>query len=124
MRTSGSRDSGRLHPGGGHVRSASAPDRRGTQTSHLFEPIRCWLIGDHRGALASGLHGGRIERRRLEPKQRGRWGKKAAAGDAGSETMETFTKENYAVLYSDPRAHKGASVDITGQLLERPEESG
>jgi hypothetical protein len=38
--------------------------------------------------------------------------------------METFTKENYAVLYSDPRAHKGASVDITGQLLERPEESG
>jgi hypothetical protein len=51
-------------------------------------------------------------------------GKKAAAGDAGSETMETFTKENYAVLYSDPRAHKGASVDITGQLLERPEESG
>jgi len=38
--------------------------------------------------------------------------------------METFTKENYAELYSDPRAHKGASVDITGQLLERPEESG
>lgn len=38
--------------------------------------------------------------------------------------METFTKENYAELYSDLRAHKGASVDITGQLLERPEESG
>jgi hypothetical protein len=51
-------------------------------------------------------------------------GKKAAAGNAGNETMETFTKENYAELYSDPRAHKGASVDITGQLLERPEESG
>jgi hypothetical protein len=50
--------------------------------------------------------------------------KKAAAGNAGIETMESFTNENYAELYSDPRAHKGASVDIAGQLLERPEESG
>jgi hypothetical protein len=52
--------------------------------------------------------------------------KKAAGGNAGeaSGTSQTFTNENYAGLYSDPDAHKGDSVDVMGQLLERPEESG
>ena len=42
----------------------------------------------------------------------------------GFGNSETFTNSNYAELHSDPKAHKGASVNITGQLLERPEESG
>jgi hypothetical protein len=42
----------------------------------------------------------------------------------GFGNVETFTNRNYGELHSDPRAHKGASVDITGKLLERPEESG
>jgi hypothetical protein len=42
----------------------------------------------------------------------------------GFGNAETFTNKNYGELHSNPRAHKGASVDITGQLLERPEESG
>jgi hypothetical protein len=62
-------------------------------------------------------------------------GSESAGGGANSENgagpdlggfgkAETFTNSNYGELHSDPRAHKGASVDITGQLLERPEESG
>jgi zinc-ribbon domain len=62
-------------------------------------------------------------------------GSKSAGGGANSQNgagpdlggfgnAETFTNRNYAELYSDPKAHKGASVDITGQLLERPEVSG
>jgi len=62
-------------------------------------------------------------------------GSESAGGGANSQNgagpdvggfgnTETFTNGNYAELYSDPKAHKGASVDITGQLLERPEESG
>jgi hypothetical protein len=42
----------------------------------------------------------------------------------GFGNAETFTNRNYGELHSNPRAHKGANVDITGQLLERPEESG
>jgi hypothetical protein len=55
--------------------------------------------------------------------------KKAAGGDAGDAgeadgAAQTFTNKNYAGLFSDPDAHKGDRVDIAGQLLERPEESG
>ena len=45
---------------------------------------------------------------------------KAAGGNAGSGAAQTFTNEHYAELFSDPEAHRGDSVDITGQLLERP----
>ncbi len=49
---------------------------------------------------------------------------KAGPGSGVFGNGETFTNKNYAELFSNPRAHKGASVDIAGQLLERPEESG
>lgn len=39
-------------------------------------------------------------------------------------TGEAFTNANYSELYSDPDAHEGASVDIAGQLLESPENTG
>lgn len=39
-------------------------------------------------------------------------------------SIETFTRENYNELVSDPDAHVGAKVDITGQLLEAPEVDG
>ncbi len=41
---------------------------------------------------------------------------------ARSDSAETFTNDNYSALYSDPDAHEGARVDVTGQLLERPED--
>jgi hypothetical protein len=34
---------------------------------------------------------------------------------------ETFTRENYAELVSDPDAHEGAEVDVTGQVFTTPE---
>jgi hypothetical protein len=34
---------------------------------------------------------------------------------------ETFTRENYAELVSDPDAHDGAKVDVTGQVFTPPE---
>jgi hypothetical protein len=34
---------------------------------------------------------------------------------------ETFTMENYAKLVSDPNAHEGAKVDVTGQVFTKPE---
>jgi hypothetical protein len=34
---------------------------------------------------------------------------------------ETFTRENYAELVSDPDAHEGAKVDVTGQVFTSPE---
>jgi len=43
--------------------------------------------------------------------------KPAKAEDSG----ETFTKENYAQLVSDPDAHEGAKVDVTGQVFTSPE---
>ncbi len=46
----------------------------------------------------------------------------APSGGESQGTAETFTNDNYSRLFSDPRAHKGASVDVTGQLLERPED--
>jgi hypothetical protein len=45
----------------------------------------------------------------------------AGSGDGSRRSGETFTTDNYSELYSDPVAHKGATVDVTGQLLERPE---
>lgn len=34
---------------------------------------------------------------------------------------ETFTSENYPELVSDPEAHEGASIDVTGQIFTAPE---
>lgn len=51
-----------------------------------------------------------------------------SAQGGGSEQAENsgkmFTTENYGQLFSDPDAHTGARVDITGQLLGPPERSG
>lgn len=41
-----------------------------------------------------------------------------------ADSDELFTNDNYAELFSDPDAHRGEQVDVTGQLLERPENSG
>ncbi len=46
----------------------------------------------------------------------------ANRGDPGSG--ENFDRDNYGELVSDPDAHRGAQVDITGQLLGSPEEAG
>ena len=46
---------------------------------------------------------------------------RAASGEKSRNSAETFTNDNYSELFSDPDAHQGASVDVTGQLLERPE---
>jgi len=48
----------------------------------------------------------------------------ASASTQGADSGETSTNENYAELYSDPDAHEGAAVNVTGQLLERPENTG
>ena len=40
---------------------------------------------------------------------------------AGGGSGETFTQENYPELVSDPGAHEGAEVDITGQIFTAPE---
>ena len=37
---------------------------------------------------------------------------------------ETFTRQNYGVLAANPEEHEGAEVDITGQLLDGPENQG
>lgn len=41
-----------------------------------------------------------------------------------ADSDELFTNDNYAELFSDPDAHRGEQVDVTGQLLERLENSG
>jgi hypothetical protein len=38
------------------------------------------------------------------------------------ESSQTFTKENYAQLVSDPDSYEGAAVDVTGQILGAVEE--
>lgn len=48
-------------------------------------------------------------------------GGQAGSGGGSGGSGRTFTNENYAGLFSDPDAHQGAQVDVTGQLLERPE---
>lgn len=57
-------------------------------------------------------------------------GEGQGGGEAASEGLgfgasrQKFTNNNYAELFSDPNAYKGATVDVTGQLLERPDVSG
>jgi len=54
-------------------------------------------------------------------------GTSSSGGGADREAQrsgKTFTNGNYSELYSDPDAHEGASVDVAGQLLERPEDNG
>ena len=46
----------------------------------------------------------------------------AASGGPGSGAV--FNKDNYPKLVSDPDSQKGASVDVTGQLLDNPERQG
>lgn len=45
----------------------------------------------------------------------------AEPSEEAPDSGETFVRDNYAELVSDPDAHEGAAVDVTGQLLERPE---
>lgn len=45
----------------------------------------------------------------------------SGSGGGSQDSGRTFTNDNYAELFSDPDAHQGAQVDVTGQLLERPE---
>jgi len=48
----------------------------------------------------------------------------SASPEEAEGSGETFTNDNYSELYSDPDAHEGASVDVAGQLLERPDDTG
>src|SRR5215211_4814358 len=41
-------------------------------------------------------------------------------GLGGPGSDETFTRKNYGVLYANPDEHRGATVDVTGQLLDSP----
>lgn len=52
----------------------------------------------------------------------GSGGSGGVVGNAGSG--ETFTRKNYGVLVANPNEHIGAKVDITGQLLDNPENQG
>lgn len=47
----------------------------------------------------------------------------ASRGSSGSASTngETFTRANWATLQQDPDSHKGAHVDIVGQLLSAPQ---
>ena len=47
-----------------------------------------------------------------------------APEEPGAPEQETFTKDNYAELASNPDAHEGANVDVTGKLLGAPESGG
>jgi hypothetical protein len=49
-------------------------------------------------------------------------GGSSGIGDTGSG--DTFTRENYGVLVANPDEHKGATVDVIGQLLDNPESQG
>ena len=44
-----------------------------------------------------------------------------AVGVDGLFGGESFTRENYAELVSDPDPHEGAKVDVTGQVFTSPE---
>jgi hypothetical protein len=46
------------------------------------------------------------------------------SGPSGEGSGETFTRENYDVLVANPDEHVGATVDVTGQLLDNPEKQG
>lgn len=45
----------------------------------------------------------------------------SATTTEAAESGEHFTRENWAVLDGDPEGHKGASVDIVGQVFTAPE---
>ncbi len=51
-------------------------------------------------------------------------GSDGSSGSGGLLSGETFTRENYGVLVANPDEHKGATVDVTGQLLDNPESQG
>ena len=51
-------------------------------------------------------------------------GSDGSSGSGGLLSGETFTRENYGVLVANPDEHKGATVDVTGQLLDNPENQG
>jgi hypothetical protein len=46
------------------------------------------------------------------------------SGSGGPGSGETFTRENYGMLVANPDEHRGATVDVTGQLLDNPESLG
>ncbi len=48
----------------------------------------------------------------------------SAGAGSGPGTGETFTRENYGRLIANPDEHEGATVDVTGQLLDNPESQG
>jgi hypothetical protein len=51
-------------------------------------------------------------------------GSGGSSGSGSSGSGETFTRENYGVLVANPDEHRGATVDVTGQLLDNPESRG
>src|SRR5215210_4474614 len=54
----------------------------------------------------------------------GSGGMGGSSGSGGPGSGETFTRENYGVLFANPDEHRGATVDVTGQLLDSPESQG
>lgn len=47
-----------------------------------------------------------------------------ASEDQYSSEADSFTRANYGVLVANPDEHVGDEVDITGQLLDNPEQRG
>jgi hypothetical protein len=55
----------------------------------------------------------------------GTGGSSGSAGSvSGPGSGETFTRENYGKLVANPDEHRGATVDVNGQLLDNPEKQG
>lgn len=51
-------------------------------------------------------------------------GEPGASEDQYSGDVDTFTRENYGILVANPNEHRGARVNVTGQLLDGPEKRG
>ena len=94
---------------------AGRPEKKSSRNLLLFLALVVGLIwflgslGEDAGGSGVGGQGGNRQA--------------AAPSDESEGSSETFTNENYAELYSDPAAHKEAQVNVTGQLLERPEDT-
>ncbi len=71
------------------------------------------VLGSGEGSSPSGQSGG--------SDNAGEGDGAAPAREEAGTSDEKFTQENYAELISDPEAHEGAAVDITGQIFTAPE---
>lgn len=72
-------------------------------------------LGGGGGAGQSDRGGGSASNPEEEP---------GASEDQYSGDVDTFTRENYGILVANPNEHKGAKVNVTGQLLDGPEKRG